>query len=309
MNIAFFGTPDFAVPALREINKSTHNIVTTITAVAKPSGRGQKLNKTPIYKESEKLGIPIIEVDDFLNPNFIATVESLEIDISIIVAFKILPEKIFSIPKYGTVNLHASLLPKYRGSAPIHHAILNGETKTGITTFQINNKVDAGSIYLQEEYIITNKATTGMVWDDLSIAGASLLVKTLDQIEDNSISPIKQDLRQSSPAPKLKSEMFCINWNNSSFEIHNQIRAFSPKPGAFTKFDGLRIKLFDSEVGDSIRFKPGSGEIIEDKFLIGTGEGDLVVKSVQLEGKKKMPVADFRKGIMSKIEGKVIRFG
>ena len=309
MNIAFFGTPDFAVPALRKINKSTHNIVTTITAVAKPSGRGQKLNKTPIYKESEKLGIPIIEVDDFLNPNFIATVESLEIDISIIVAFKILPEEIFSIPKYGTVNLHASLLPKYRGSAPIHHAILNGETKTGITTFQINNKVDAGSIYLQEEYIITNKATTGMVWDDLSIAGASLLVKTLDQIEDNSISPIKQDLQKSSPAPKLKSEMFCINWNNSSFEIHNQIRAFSPKPGAFTKFDGLRIKLFDSEVGDSIRLKPGSGEIIEDKILIGTGEGDLVVKSVQLEGKKKMAVADFHKGIMSKIEGKVICFG
>ena len=309
MNIAFFGTPDFAVPALRKINKSTHNIVTTITGTAKPSGRGQKLNKTPIYKESEKLGIPIIEVDDFLNPNFIATLESLEIDIFIIVAFRILPEKIFSIPKYGTVNLHASLLPKYRGSAPIHHAILNGETKTGITTFQINNKVDAGSIYLQEEYIITNKATTGMVWDDLSIAGASLLVKTLDQIEDNSISPIKQDLQKSSSAPKLKSEMFCINWNNSSFEIHNQIRAFSPKPGAFTKFDGLRIKLFDSEVGDSISLKPGSGEIIEDKILIGTGEGALVVKSVQLEGKKKMPVADFHKGIMSKIEGKVIRFG
>ena len=308
MNIAFFGTPDFAVPALREINKSTHNIVATITGVAKPSGRGQKLNKTPIYQESEKLGIPIIEVDDFLNPNFIATVESLKIDIIIIVAFRILPEKIFSIPKYGTVNLHASLLPKYRGSAPIHHAILNGETKTGITTFQINNRVDAGSIYLQEEYIITNKATTGMVWDDLSIAGASLLVKTLDQIEDNSISPIKQDLQKSSPAPKLKSEMFCINWNNSSFEIHNQIRAFSPKPGAFTKFDGLRIKLFDSEVGDSIRLKPGSGEIIENKILIGTGEGDLVVKSVQLEGKKKMPVADFHKGIMSKIEGKVICF-
>ena len=309
MNIAFFGTPNFAVPSLREINKSTHNIVVTITGIEKPSGRGQKLNRTPIYQESKKLGIPIIEVDDFLNPDFIERVESLEIDIFIIVAFRILPEKIFSIPKYGTVNLHASLLPKYRGSAPINHAILNGETKTGITTFQINNKVDAGSIYLQEEYIITNKATTGMVWDDLSIAGASLLVKTLDQIEDNSISPIKQDLHKSSSAPKLKSEMFCINWNNSSFEIHNQIRAFSPKPGAFTKFDGLRIKLFDSEVGDSVRLKPGIGEIIEDKILIGTGEGALVVKSVQLEGKKKMPVADFHKGIMSKIEGKVIRFG
>ena len=309
MNIAFFGTPDFAVPSLREINKSSHNILATITGVAKPSGRGQKLNKTAIYHESEKLGIPVIEVDDLLNPYFIETIESLEIDIFIIVAFRILPEKIFSIPKYGTVNLHASLLPKYRGSAPIHHAILNGETKTGITTFQINNRVDAGSIYLQEEYIITNKATTGMVWDDLSIAGASLLVKTLDQIENNSISPIKQDLQKASPAPKLKSEMFCINWNKSSLEIHNQIRAFSPKPGAFTKFEGLRIKLFDSELGDSFRSKPGIGTIIEDKLLIGTADGDLVVRSVQLEGKKKMPVADFHKGITSKVEGKVISFG
>jgi len=309
MNIAFFGTPEFAVPSLHEINKSTHNIVATITGIEKPSGRGQKLNRTPIYQESKKLEIPIIEVDNFLNPNFIERVESLEIDIFIIVAFRILPEKIFSIPKYGAVNLHASLLPKYRGSAPINHAILNGETKTGITTFQINNKVDAGSIYLQEEYIITNKATTGMVSADLSIAGASLLVKTLDQIENNSIFPIKQDLQQSSPAPKLKSEMFCINWNKNSYEIHNQIRAFSPKPGAFTKFDGLRIKLFDSEVGDSVRLKPGIGEIIEDKILIGTGDGDLVVKSVQLAGKRKMPVADFHKGIISKIDGKVISFG
>ena len=170
MNIAFFGTPDFAVPALREISNSKHNIVASITGVSKPSGRGQKLHKTPIFIESEKLGIPIIEVDDLLNSNFIEKLNSLQVDIFIIVAFRILPEKIFSIPKYGTVNLHASLLPKYRGSAPIHHAILNGETQTGITTFQINNRVDAGSIYLQEKYKITHNATTGMVWDDLYIA-------------------------------------------------------------------------------------------------------------------------------------------
>ena len=309
MNIAFFGTPDFAVSSLREINNSNHDIIATITGVAKPSGRGQKINKTPIYLESKKLGIPIIEVDDFLNPTFIKTMKSLKVDIFIIVAFRILPEEIFSIPKYGTVNLHASLLPKYRGSAPIHHAILNGETKTGITTFQINNRVDAGSIYLQEEYIITNKATTGMVWEDLSIAGAALLVNTLDQIQDNSISPIKQDLRQSSPAPKLKSEMFRINWNKSSFEIHNQIRAFSPKPGAFTKLDGLRIKLFDSEISNSNRFKPGEWGIMETKILVGTGDGDILVESVQLEGKKRMLVVDFYKGIVGKIEGGIFNFG
>ena len=309
MNIAFFGTPDFAVSSLREINNSNHDIIVTITGLAKPSGRGQKINKTPIYLESKKLGIPIIEVDDFLNPAFIKTMKSLEVDIFIIVAFRILPEEIFSIPKYGTVNLHASLLPKYRGSAPIHHAILNGETKTGITTFQINDKVDAGSIYLQEEYIITNKATTGMVWEDLSIAGAALLVNTLDQIQDNSISPIKQDLRNSSPAPKLKSEMFRINWNKSSIDIHNQIRAFSPKPGAFTKLDALRIKLFDSEISNSNKLKPGQWGILETKILVGTGDGDILVKSVQLEGKKRMLVVDFYKGIVGKIEGRIFNFG
>ena len=309
MNIAFFGTPDFAVSSLREINNSNHDIIVTITGLAKPSGRGQKINKTPIYLESKKLGIPIIEVDDFLNPAFIKTMKSLEVDIFIIVAFRILPEEIFSIPKYGTVNLHASLLPKYRGSAPIHHAILNGETKTGVTTFQINNRVDAGSIYLQEEYIITNKATTGMVWEDLSIAGAALLVNTLDQIQDNSISPIKQDLRNSSPAPKLKSEMFRINWNKSSIDIHNQIRAFSPKPGAFTKLDALRIKLFDSEISNSNKLKPGQWGILETKILVGTGDGDILVKSVQLEGKKRMLVVDFYKGIVGKIEGRIFNFG
>ena len=309
MNIAFFGTPDFAVSALREINKSNHNIIATITGVAKPSGRGQKMNKTPIYMESKKLGIPIIEVDNFLDPDFIKIMKSLKVDIFIIVAFRILPEKIFSIPKYGTVNLHASLLPKYRGSAPIHHAILNGETKTGITTFQINDKVDAGSIYLQEEYIITNKATTGMVWEDLSIAGAALLVETLNQIQDKSILPIKQVLQYSSPAPKLKSEMFRINWNKSSIDIHNQIRAFSPKPGAFTKLDALRIKLFDSEISNSNKLKPGQWGILETKILVGTGDGDILVKSVQLEGKKRMLVVDFYKGIVGKIEGRIFNFG
>ena len=308
MNIAFFGTPDFAVPALREISNSKHNILASITGVSKPSGRGQKLHKTPIFIESEKLGIPIIEVDDLLNSNFIEKLNSLQVDIFIIVAFRILPEKIFSIPKYGTVNLHASLLPKYRGSAPIHHAILNGETQTGITTFQINNRVDAGSIYLQEKYKITHNATTGMVWDDLSFAGATLLVKTLNGIEDGSISHIKQDLQKSSPAPKLKSDMFCINWEMDSMHIHNQIRAFSPKPGAFTTFNNLRIKLFDSEISNKNSLKPRMCEFINDKIIVGTGSGDLIINSVQLEGKRRMRVADFYKGILSKIEGREFSF-
>lgn len=309
MNIAFFGTPDFAVPSLRKIHNSTHNILATITGIAKPSGRGQRLNKSAIYKESESLEIPIIEVDDFQNPIFISNLKSLNADIFIIVAFKILPEKIFSIPKFGTVNLHASLLPQYRGSAPIHHAILNGETQTGITTFQINNRVDEGNIYLQEKYIITNIATTGMVWNDLSVAGASLLVKTLDGIENNSLVAIKQDLEKISSAPKLKREMFCIDWNKTSVDIHNQIRAFSPKPGAFTNINNARIKLFESNLADTNLFKPGDFKFINDKIVVGTGDGDLIITSVQLQGKRRMPVADFYKGVINKIEGKVLKFG
>jgi len=309
MNIAFFGTPDFAVPSLKKIFNSKHLIKASITGVPKPVGRGQILRKTPVSIEAEKLNIPVIEIDNLSNLKFIHSLEKLKVDIFIIVAFRILPEKIFSIPKYGAVNLHASLLPKYRGSAPIHHAILNGETETGVTTFQINERVDAGRIYLQKKYIITNKATTGMVWDDLSIAGADLLVDTLDGIENNSLTPISQDLQKSTSAPKLKREMYRINWEMDSVHIHNQIRAFSPIPGAFSTFLGRRLKLYNSDISDTKNLKPGQFKIIENNLIIGTGAYDIIVKSVQLEGKNKMPVSDFYKGIINKIEGKEIIFG
>ena len=148
-----------------------------------------------------------------------------------------------------------------------------------------------------------------MVWNDLSIAGASLLVKTLDGIENNSIVLIKQDLQKSSPAPKLKSEMFSIDWNRSSVEIHNQIRAFSPKPGAFTKFNNSRIKLFKSKLVDTNSFQPGRFDFINDRIIVGTGKGDLTIDSVQLEAKRRMPVSEFYKGIISKIKGKAMSFG
>jgi len=309
MNIAFFGTPDFAVPSLNKIYNSKHHVIASITGVPKPAGRGQKLRKTPVFIESKKLNIPIIEIDDLSNLEFIQTLAKLKVDIFIIVAFRIISEKIFSMPKYGAVNLHASLLPKYRGSAPIHHAILNGETETGVTTFQINNRVDAGSIYLQKKYKITNKATTGMVWDDLSIVGADLLLETLDGIENNSISPISQDLQKSTPAPKLKNEMYRIDWVIDSVHIHNQIRALSPIPGAFTTFIGRRLKLYESDISEINSLNPGQFKVIENNLIIGTGTSDLLVKTVQLEGKNKMSVSDFYKGIMNKIIGKEFILG
>ena len=148
-----------------------------------------------------------------------------------------------------------------------------------------------------------------MVWADLSVAGANLLVKTLDGIESNSILPIKQDLTKSSPAPKLKSEMYCIDWHKSSVEIHNQIRAFSPKPGAFTILNNTRIKLFESQLADTNSLKHGEFKFIDERIIVGTGKGDLIIESVQLEGKRRMPVLDFYKGMINKIEGKVISFG
>ena len=224
------------------------------------------------------------------------------------VAFKILPEKIFSIPTYGTVNLHASLLPKYRGAAPIHHAILSGDTQTGVSTFNITNKVDAGKILLQEKCKINKNTTTGQLWQELSVVGAKLLVNTLDGLENNTIKPIEQNLRDITLAPKLNKKMFLIDWAKTSSEIHNQIRAFSPKPGAFTYIKNKRVKLFESEIATSKKLDCGKYFIEKNKILVGTSTFDLIIKSIHVEGKKRMTISDYCKSI-NKNNRKNLKFG
>ncbi len=308
MKIVFFGTPDFAIPSLDKIYNSHHKILSVVTNIPKISGRGNKLNYSPIEVDAKQKKIPIINVDDLNNEHFFKSLTSLNADIFIIVAFRILPKKIFSIPKFGTVNLHASLLPKYRGSAPIHHAILNDEKITGVTTFKIDTKVDTGGIYLQKKYKIDNYATTGMVWEDLAKIGANLLLKTINGIEDNSLHPKLQNDIEATSAPKIKNKDFVINWNHTSRQIYNRIRAFSPYPGAYTSILDKRLKIFTCNETETKTLDCGQFLCKDEKLLVGTSTNDLEILKVQLEGKKKMSAAEFYRGIKNKLTGKELSF-
>ncbi len=308
MNIVFFGTPDFAIPSLDKIYNSHHKVLSVVTNIPKKSGRGNKLNYSPIELDARQKGLPIINVEHLNDENFYNSLKSLNADIFIIVAFRILPKKIFSIPKFGTVNLHASLLPKYRGSAPIHHAILNDERYTGVTTFKIDSKVDTGGIYLQKQYKIDNDATTGMVWEDLANIGADLLVDTINGIEDNTLQPKMQNDIEATSAPKIKNDDFALNWGHSSRQIYNRIRAFSPYPGAYTSILNKRLKIFVCKETKNKSLHSGQFSFDNEKLLVGTGTNDLEIIYVQLEGKKKMSATDFYRGIKNKLTGKELSF-
>ena len=294
MKLVFFGTPDFAVPTLISLHKSSHDILSVVTAPTKRSGRGLHYNSSSIKKQALRLNIPILEPVNLIDDNFLSKIDLLKPDIYIVVAFRILPEVLLKIPKIGAINLHASLLPKYRGSAPIAHAILNGETKTGVTTFLIENKVDNGDILLQHQHNISADTTAGELLSQLAQIGAKVVLNTIDGLVENSINFKKQNNNLASFAPKINTLSCKINWNYSADDIHNQIRAFTPVPGAFTFYKNKRVKLFDSKVeANSKLLKPGDLNYIKPFLEIGTGSNSILIREIQIEGKKKIPVADF----------------
>ena len=273
MKLVFFGTPDFAVPSLCALHESNHEVLGVVTNPDKKSGRGQKVQSSPVKNTAEKYGYTIFQPKDLRNNDFISQIKQIKSDIYVVVAFKILPESILKIPTKGSVNLHASLLPKFRGAAPINHAILNGETKTGVTTFQIQKSVDTGDILLQHIISLNNSITAGEVYNELSQLGATLLVKTIDGLDHGNIVPQKQQGEISTIAPKISVDDCRINWNNPAKIIHNQIRAVSPKPGAFTYFKGKRVKLFKSKELKNKKnpvLKPGEINYLKHGLLVGT---------------------------------------
>ena len=300
LNIVYMGTPDFAVPTLTALSKSNHSISAVVTAPDKPAGRGRKLTASAVKIASENLGIDLFQPISLNEKNFIEQMKRLNPDIFIIVAFRKLPKILFEIPPLGAINLHASLLPKYRGAAPIHHALMNGDNYTGVTTFRINNKIDTGNILLQKKVIIHPEDTLGELWKKLSIVGADAVVETVDQIETGSIHFRKQDESKISTAPKITAKDCKIDWNNSAENIHNQIRALSPKPGAYTLLNENRIKLFESKVEDEFKSNnnliPGFMSNTKTKLIFMTGNGILSVSRVQPEGKKRMDVSSFLSG-------------
>ena len=300
MKLVFFGTPDFAVPTLDALHDSSHEILGVVTSPDKKSGRGLKVTSAAIKNSAEKYNLPIYQPESTGSEQLHSILKQINPDIYVVVAYKILPESILNIPPRGAVNLHASLLPKYRGAAPVNHAILNGETETGLTTFLIQKKVDTGDLLLQQSLPIDNSVTTGEALSKLSFLGADLVIKTLDALAQNKIKPIKQDGDKATFAPKISVQDCKINWSNPALMIHNQIRAFSPKPGAFTFYKNKRVKLFGSKVLQNLhnsRLLPGEIEHTNSFLKIGTGSEPIQITNIQIEGKKKLPVDQFILGL------------
>jgi len=299
MKLVFFGTPKFAIPSLTKIHNSRHEILAIVTSPDAKLGRGLKMKQLPIKIIGDELNYKIYQPSLLSDTSFIEKLKSINADLFIVVAFKILPRKIISLPNKGAINLHASLLPQYRGAAPIQHAILNGEKQTGVTTFLIETKIDTGDILLQQKYPILQDQIAGNVYTDLSIIGAELLLKTIDKLENNSLNSRKQDPANSSLAPAIKPLDCLIDWTKSSDEIHNQIRALSPLPGAYTFINKKRIKLFASKLSINTilkKTKPGTLYNHANYLTVTTGKDDINIYEVQLEGKKRMPVKSFLSG-------------
>ena len=303
-SIIFFGTPDFAVKSLDAIY-SNFNIQSVVTTPDRKSGRGQKLNESDVKKYAQKQNINFLQPDNLNDEGFINEIKKLDPDLIIVVAFRKIPKEIFSIPKYGTINLHASLLPNYRGAAPINWCLINNETKTGVTTFFINEKIDQGDILLQEELIISNEDDFGLLYNKLSKVGAKLLVKTIKKVFSNNLNPSKQYIdTEIKLAPKLNSENTRIDWNKPVNKIIGQVKGLSPKPGAWTMIkngkDIVRMKILKAKGKEieSLQDKINGKIVIENGELhIYSTYGVINCLIIQMENKRQMSAKELINGM------------
>ena len=309
MRIVFMGTPDFAVESLSSLIKAGHDISAVVTAPDKPAGRGLELKESAVKQFAKNNSIRVLQPLKLKDPDFRNELIKINADLFVVVAFRMLPEDIWSLPPMGTINLHASLLPQYRGAAPINWAIINGEEITGATTFFINNEIDKGKIIYFEKEPISKTMTAGDLHDILMKKGAELLVKTVNDIENKCIETISQDEliipdEELKTAPKLSREICKIDWNHKVEGIYNQIRGLNPYPAAWTTFfnneknEAVDIKLFSCEIIDG-RHNSNYGKIISDnkEYLYITADGGLInVLELQPQGKKRMFINDFLKG-------------
>lgn len=305
LRVVFMGTPDFAVPSLQAIAAAGHRVVAVVTAPDKPAGRGLQLKASAVKEAALALGIPVLQPEKLRDPNFLETLASYGADIQIVVAFRMLPEAVWNMPPLGTWNLHASLLPQYRGAAPIHHAVINGEKQTGLSTFKLVHAIDEGAIALQETLTIDSDETTGMLHDRMAEIGAHLLVRTLSGIESGTITLIPQEQLQYGTlkmAPKLDTAFCRIHWDRPALMVHNHIRGLNPFPGAHTVFahdasNAFSIKIYRSTLsGEPCSAAPGTLRIVGDKLWIACADAWLEVLEVQQSGKKRLQSAEFLRG-------------
>ena len=296
MKIVFFGTPDFAIPALNILNESKHQIVGVVTAPDKQRGRGRKISFTPVKKYALENNLFLLQPEKLKDDDFISSLKKLNADLFVIVAFRILPTSVFTIPQKGSFNLHGSLLPKYRGAAPIQWALINGEKETGVTTFFLKEKVDTGNIILQEKIEIKEGDNFETLHDKMSETGAELVLKTVDLIENENYFLKEQDNSLATPAPKITKEICKINWEKSAGEIHNLIRGLSPFPGAFFIHNSKQYKIFKSEIASAPKLNPSEIHQTKKELFFGTSNGTIKILEIQPEGRKRMTMEEFLRG-------------
>ena len=302
LRIVFMGTPEFATESLKALLDAGINVVGVVTAPDKPAGRGRKLQPPPVKKFAEAHNLKVLQPEKLKSPDFLKELEALKADLQVVVAFRMLPEVVWNMPPRGTFNLHASLLPEYRGAAPINWAVINGEKKTGVTTFFLQHEIDTGDIIFQEEVPVAPDDTAGAVHDKLMAEGARLVVKTVTAVANNTVHPIPQPDKELKPAPKIFKEDCRIDWSRNVNQIYNHIRGLSPHPAAWTELhepekEPVNIKIFFAEKTGSEGLKPGEIYCDGKKLLMaGTANGDLRIQELQAPGKKRMYTEDFLKG-------------
>lgn len=301
MKVVFMGTPDFAVGALESIIKAGHEVTCVVTQPDKPKGRGKEVQISPVKACALQYDIPVFQPVKIKTEESVAQLRTYEADIFVVAAFgQILSKEILDMPKYGCVNIHASLLPKYRGAAPIQWAVIDGEKETGVTIMQMNEGLDTGDILMQEVVVLDKKETGESLFDKLALCGADLIVKALGRIEEGSLTPLKQDDSKSTYAKMLRKEIGRLDFSQDAVILERKIRGLNSWPSAYTHFKGKTLKIWDADVVKKNSLTVNSyGEVCEvdkESFSIQTGNGLLKIKEVQLEGKKRMEVSAFLLG-------------
>lgn len=304
LRIIFMGTPEFAVASLDKLVQAGCHVVGVITAPDKAAGRGMQLQQSAVKKYAVEKGLHILQPEKLKDPTFLQELKSLQADLQVVVAFRMLPEMVWNMPPLGTINVHGSLLPQYRGAAPINWAIINGEKETGVTTFKLKHEIDTGNILLQSKLPIGENENAGELHDRMKEAGANLLLETLEKLSAGDIMEIAQPASTTEKdiilqhAPKIFTETCHINWQKPAAEIHNLVRGLSPYPTAYTKLEGKKMKIFATEkLLQKTASLPGTFETDKKTYLrFACNDGYINVLDLQLEGKKRMPVTDFLRG-------------
>lgn len=293
------GTPDFAVPALRRLVEGDHEVVAVVTRPDARKGRGRHLSPPPIKRTAQDLGVPVLQPRRLKDPLFLDALAQTQPDLVVVVAFRILPPEVLSVPRLGSINLHASLLPKYRGAAPMHWAIINGERRTGVTVFLLDTGVDTGQILVQRPVEVGPEETVGELHDRLAEIGPEALAEAVDLLASGQARPSRQPVEGASAAPKLSRTDCAIDWSRDAEAVRNLIRGTNPYPGAFTIWRGRALKVYQARVRSSER-SGEAGEVLEVAPRMGirvaTGCGTLELVDVQLAGKRRMPAAEFVRG-------------